>query len=58
MDETFIKAFSVGSRVSMVSSKGLSLRTGINYSEIKERFNFVKGTQLITLIKRMLKEIQ
>lgn len=52
MDETFIKAFSVGSRVSMVSSKGLSLRTGINYSEIKERFNFVKGTQLITLIKK------
>ena len=52
MDETFIKAFSAGSRISMVSANGFSVRTGFNYSEIKERFNFVKGTQLITLIKK------
>jgi len=52
MEERFIKAFSAGIRGSYVFRNGLALRTGFNYSEIKERFDFFAGTQIITIIKR------
>lgn len=52
MDERFIKAYSAGVRGSYVFRNGLALRTGFNYSEIKERFDYFAGTQIITIIKR------
>ncbi|MBK9270908.1 MAG: hypothetical protein IPM48_04875 [Saprospiraceae bacterium] len=51
-DEKFIKAYSMGIRGSYAFKNGLALRTGFNYSEIKERFDFVSETQLIQIIRK------
>lgn len=39
----FTSAFSAGVRYTRVFDNGVSLRTGINYSQINEKFTFVQG---------------
>jgi len=39
----FSSAFSAGMRYTKVFSNGMSVRTGINYSQINEKFTFVQG---------------
>ncbi|MBK7810430.1 MAG: hypothetical protein IPI50_04175 [Saprospiraceae bacterium] len=51
-DEKFVRSHSMGVRGSYVLKNGLAFRTGFNYSEIKERFNFVTETQLIQIIRK------
>jgi len=51
-DEKFVRSHSMGVRGSYVLKNGLAFRTGFNYSEIKERFNFVSETQLIQIIRK------
>lgn len=50
MDERFVRSYSTGIRGSYVFKNGIALRTGLNYSEIKERFDFFAGTQLVTIV--------
>jgi hypothetical protein len=40
---TFSSAYSVGLRYTKVFNNGMSVRTGINYSQINEKFKFVQG---------------
>ena len=40
-------AFSGALRLSMVSDKGLAVRTGINYSQINEKFTYFSGSEEI-----------
>ncbi len=39
----FSSAYSVGLRYTKVFNNGMSIRTGINYSQINEKFTFVQG---------------
>jgi hypothetical protein len=39
----FSSAFSVGARYTRVFSNGMSFRTGINYSQINEKFKYAEG---------------
>lgn len=41
--ETRLFAFSGGVRLSMISDNGIALRTGINYSQINEKFTYFDG---------------
>ncbi|MEP6675066.1 MAG: hypothetical protein ABJA78_07920 [Ferruginibacter sp.] len=41
--EKFSSAFSAGARYTKVFGNGVSLRTGINYSQINEKFTYSKG---------------
>ncbi len=43
--ESNMYAFSGALRLSMVSDKGLAFRTGINYSQINERFSYINGSE-------------
>ncbi|MCB0579750.1 MAG: hypothetical protein KDD10_10635 [Phaeodactylibacter sp.] len=43
--ESNMYAFSGALRLSLVSDRGLALRTGLNYSQINERFSFVNGSE-------------
>lgn len=45
--ESNMYAFSGALRFSMVSDKGLALRTGLNYSQINERFTYINGSEEI-----------
>lgn len=40
---TFSSAYSAGFRYTKVFNNGMSIRTGINYSQITEKFTFVQG---------------
>lgn len=48
--ETLEYTFSTGARISAVSSFGLALRTGINYSQINEKFEYVNETETTTTV--------
>ena len=50
--ETLEYTFSTGARISAVSGFGLALRTGVNYSQINEKFEYVNETETITRIIR------
>jgi type II secretory pathway pseudopilin PulG len=39
----FSSAFSAGMRITKVFNNGMSIRSGINYSQINEKFTFVQG---------------
>lgn len=41
--EKFSSAYSAGARYTRVFNNGMSLRTGINYSQINEKFSYQKG---------------
>lgn len=43
-------AFSVALRLAMVSESGLTMRTGINYSQINEKFRYENGSEERTVI--------
>ena len=43
--ESFVFAFSGGVRLSLEAENGLALRTGINYSQVNERFTYFNGTE-------------
>lgn len=43
--ESNMYAFSGALRLSMVSDNGLAFRTGINYSQINERFSYINGSE-------------
>ncbi len=45
--ESNMYAFSGALRLSIVSDMGLALRTGINYSQINERFSYINGSEEI-----------
>lgn len=45
--ESNLYAFSGALRLSLVSDKGLALRTGLNYSQINERFSYINGSEEI-----------
>lgn len=45
--ESNMYAFSGALRLSMVSDRGLAARTGLNYSQINERFTYVNGSEEI-----------
>jgi len=45
--ESNMYAFSGALRLSIVSDRGLALRTGINYSQINERFSYINGSEEI-----------
>ncbi|MCB9302197.1 MAG: hypothetical protein H6566_16240 [Lewinellaceae bacterium] len=45
--ESNMLAFSGALRLSMVSDKGLAVRTGINYSQINEKFTYFSGSEEI-----------
>ncbi|MEI8058520.1 MAG: hypothetical protein WCG67_00070 [Ferruginibacter sp.] len=40
---SFSSAYSAGLRYTQVFSNGMSIRTGVNYSQINEKFTYVKG---------------
>ncbi len=40
---SFSSAFSAGFRITKVFNNGVSIRTGVNYSQINEKFKFVQG---------------
>jgi hypothetical protein len=40
---SFVSAFSFGARITRVFNNGISIRAGINYSQINERFSFVQS---------------
>ena len=42
--------FSTGVRLSAVSGFGLAFRTGINYSQISEKFEYFNGSEVTTEI--------
>ncbi len=44
--------YSVGVRLSAVTSSGLALRSGVNYSEIKERLEFAKENEVRVVITK------
>ena len=46
-------AFSGSLRLSMVSDNGMAIRTGINYSQINEKFTYFNGTEVITTTKNV-----
>jgi len=46
--EKYQYAFSGALRLSMVADNGLSFRTGINYSQINEKFTYFNGTEVTT----------
>lgn len=48
--ERYVNAYSFGLGGSIVFPMGLSLRTGVNFSTIKERFEFVKERQTKSVI--------
>lgn len=50
--ERYVNAYSFGLGGSIVFPIGLSLRTGVNFSTIKERFEFVKERQTKTLVRK------
>ena len=43
--ESNMYAFSGALRLSLVSDKGLALRTGLNFSQINERFSYINGSE-------------
>lgn len=43
--ESNMYAFSGALRLSLVSDKGWALRTGLNYSQINERFSYINGSE-------------
>ncbi|MCB9285901.1 MAG: hypothetical protein H6560_01185 [Lewinellaceae bacterium] len=43
--ESNMYAFSGALRLSLVSDKGLALRTGLNFSQINERFTYINGSE-------------
>lgn len=43
--ESFVFAFSGGFRLSLEAENGLALRTGINYSQVNEKFTYFNGTE-------------
>ncbi|MCB0572716.1 MAG: hypothetical protein KDC66_23270 [Phaeodactylibacter sp.] len=45
--ESNMYAFSGALRLSMVSDKGLAVRTGVNYSQINEKFTYYSGSEEI-----------
>ncbi len=53
--ERFVMAYSAGARVSVLFPNHIALRTGLNYSDITERFDYVKET--ITIRKEVKNEI-
>ncbi|MBK6701909.1 MAG: hypothetical protein IPG55_18915 [Saprospiraceae bacterium] len=50
--ERYVNAYSFGFGGSIVLPSGLSLRTGVNFSTIKERFEFIKERQTKTLVRK------
>lgn len=46
--ETRLFAFSGGVRLSMVADNGIALRTGVNYSQINEKFTYFNGSEEVT----------
>ena len=46
--ETRLFAFSGGVRLSMVADNGIALRTGVNYSQINEKFTYFNGSEELT----------
>lgn len=54
--ERYQYAFSTALRLSLVSDKGLAFRTGVNYSQIRERFRYFNGTEVRTEIVEILNE--
>ena len=51
--ETRLFAFSGGLRLSMVTDNGLALRTGVNYSQINEKFTYFNGSEENTHISNI-----
>lgn len=49
--ESLIFAFSGGLRLSIVGDNGLAFRTGVNYSQVNEKFNYFNGTEERTIIR-------
>ena len=43
--ESFVFAYSGGVRLSLEAENGLAFRTGINYSQINEKFSYFNGTE-------------
>ena len=51
--ESYMYAFSGAFRFSAVNNKGLAIRSGLNYSQINEKFNYFSGSeQIIKYISR------
>ncbi|HKK80458.1 MAG TPA: hypothetical protein VJ933_12560, partial [Phaeodactylibacter sp.] len=46
--ETRLFAFSGGLRLSMVADNGIAFRTGVNYSQINEKFTYFNGSEEVT----------
>ncbi|NBC07402.1 MAG: hypothetical protein GVY26_09435 [Bacteroidetes bacterium] len=51
--ETRLFAFSGGVRLSMIADNGLALRTGVNYSQINEKFTYFNGSEEKTQIRNI-----
>lgn len=43
--ESFVFAYSGGVRLSLEAANGLAFRTGINYSQVNEKFTYFNGTE-------------
>ncbi|MEQ8705964.1 MAG: hypothetical protein RIC19_18690 [Phaeodactylibacter sp.] len=43
--ESFVFAFSGGVRLSLEAENGLAFRTGVNYSQVNEKFTYFNGTE-------------
>ena len=52
--ESFLYAYSTGIRLSAVADNGLAFRTGIAYSQINEKFDYVNGNETNISIKNVL----
>jgi hypothetical protein len=51
--ESYMYAFSGALRFSAVNNKGIAIRSGLNYSQINEKFNYFSGSeQIIKFISR------